>query len=56
MFSRKKPVDKNAGNAILVKEVLNTEQHVDEKSKVRKHPERGQLLESPYAEPFENYL
>lgn len=23
---------------------------------MRKHPERGRLLESPYAEPFENYL
>ena len=35
---------------------ISESKHADEKSKMRKHPERGQQLESPYAEPFENYL
>ena len=30
--------------------------HDDEKSKMRKHPERRRKLESLYVEPFENYL
>ncbi|MCD7736365.1 MAG: hypothetical protein LUI07_05310 [Lachnospiraceae bacterium] len=31
-------------------------EHVEEKSRMWKHPERGRLLEDPYAEPFEDCL